>query len=733
LSANAFTQAPYLSSLNPEQLEAVLHEGSPLLILAGAGTGKTRVITTKIAYLVRERGFAPESILAVTFTNKAAKEMRERAAMIEPSCERSVIRTFHSFGAWFLRRNAQAAGLESNFIIYDDEDSANLLHAALPSIAKQDCSRYATMIARAKDYALEPSSPKLQSFFHDEEFRRIFQAYEDRLHSTGNVDFGDLIGLPSRILNEEEGIAQRTRQRFRVILVDEYQDSNVAQFQLLQRLTDTSSYICVVGDDDQSIYRFRGAEVKNILSFSNSFPGTKIIRLERNYRSYQSILDIAGNIVSHNSGRLGKTLRATKPGGVKPQIALLDDQEQEVEFCARLIRQHRHDGGSLADIAILYRTNAQSLSFEKSFPRKAIPYKIVGSLRFYDREEVKDILAYLALVLNPKDEIAFRRIINKPTRGLGEGSIDTIMQTAIRGHFNLIEASRASIDSMRGKGVAGLERFLGILHQARMLLVEPRESQAPLSMLLETIVADSGLAEFHSAQDEISGTQKLSNMDELISASSLYSLSFEGLSTFLETIELDRSLQREGEERDAVSLITMHNTKGLEFPIVIVTGLEQGLFPRDDDEGESLEEQRRLFYVSATRAKSRLVLTACRWRRIRGRLIETTPSRFLLEIDPALYEFWKGGVGSSFPKRFAPPRSHESAKPYQAQHSTREPGTPSGWKTGQAVYHDEFGQGVITKTSETENSGTLVTVMFESGKNAQFFPKYTKKLEKLKE
>jgi DNA helicase-2/ATP-dependent DNA helicase PcrA len=726
-------QAPYLSSLNPEQLEAVLHEGSPLLILAGAGTGKTKVITTKIAYLVRERGFSPESILAVTFTNKAAKEMRERAAMIEPSCERSVIRTFHSFGAWFLRRNAHAIGLGSNFTIYNDEDSANLLHAALPSLAKQDCSRYATMIARAKDYALEPNSPKLQSFFNDEEFRRIYQTYEERLRNTGNVDFGDLIGLPSKILYEQHDIAQRTHQRFRVILVDEYQDSNVAQFQLLQRLADDSSYMCVVGDDDQSIYRFRGAEVKNILSFSKSFAGTKIIRLERNYRSYQSILDVAGNIVAHNSGRLGKTLRATKPGGVKPQIALLDDQEQEVEFCSRIIRQHRHDGGALSDIAILYRTNAQSLSFEKTFPRKAIPYKIIGSLRFYDREEVKDVLAYLALVLNPRDEIAFRRIVNKPTRGLGEGSIETILQAAVRGRPNLLEASRASIGAMRGKGVAGLESFLGIIDQATRLLSEPLESPSPLSSLLETIVADSGLAKYHSSQDEISGTQKLSNIDELISASSLYSLSLEGLSAFLETIELDRSLQSGDEEKDAVNLITMHNTKGLEFPIVIVTGLEQGLFPRDTEEGDALEEQRRLFYVSATRAKSRLILTACRWRRIRGRPIETAPSRFLLELDPALYEFWKGGSGSFSPKNFAFPRVYPHTQPQQATQAARVQGISSEWKKGQAVYHDEFGQGVITKASESENSGTLVTVQFESGRSAQFFPKFTKKLERLKE
>jgi len=271
-------------------------------------------------------------------------------------------------------------------------------------------------------------------------------------------------------LSEDEAIARRTKQRFRVILVDEYQDSNVAQFLLLQRLAGPETYLCVVGDDDQSIYKFRGAEIRNILSFAKIFPGTKTIKLERNYRSYQTILDIAGNVVSHNTGRLGKSLRATKPGGSKPQLALLDDQDQEVEFCARVIRAHQKTGGSLSDIAILYRTNAQSLAFEKDFPRKGIAYRLVGALRFYEREEVKDVLAYLALLLNPRDEIAFRRVVNKPARGLGEGSVDTILDSAMRRGRSVLDACRESRDSMRGKGKAGLDQFLSIMEKASALI-----------------------------------------------------------------------------------------------------------------------------------------------------------------------------------------------------------------------------------------------------------------------
>ncbi|MGO8695227.1 MAG: ATP-dependent helicase, partial [Rectinemataceae bacterium] len=287
---------PYLASLNPEQFEAVRHEGSPLLILAGAGSGKTRVITTKIAYLVRERGVEPESILAVTFTNKAAREMRDRAAAMESRCTRSMIRTFHSFGAWFLRRNAAAAGLDSNFVIYDDDDSTTLVHAAFPQHTRRECAQIASTIARAKDLGLEPDSPDLSAAFHDPNMRRAYAVYEERLRRTGNVDFGDLIRLPSKLLREDAAIAKRTRQRFRVILVDEYQDSNVAQFELLRLLAEAAeasegpAYLCVVGDDDQSIYRFRGAEIRNILEFSDIFPDTHIVKLERNYRSRQSIL-----------------------------------------------------------------------------------------------------------------------------------------------------------------------------------------------------------------------------------------------------------------------------------------------------------------------------------------------------------------------------------------------------------------------------------------------------------
>ena len=731
----------YLASLNPEQMAAVRHSGGSLLILAGAGSGKTRVVTTKIAYLVREKGVEPESILAVTFTNKAAKEMRDRAAAIEPSCSRAVMRTFHSFGAWFLRRNAAAAGLDPNFTIYDDDDQTTLLHGLLPQYNRSECSSMVQAISRAKDFGLEPDSPDLSAAFSDPELRRIYAIYEDKLRRTGNVDFGDLIRLPARLLRDDEAVRRRTRQRFRVILVDEYQDSNVAQFELLRLLAGVGgadpaerpagppmAYVCVVGDDDQSIYRFRGAEVRNILRFPELFPGTEIIRLERNYRSYQSILDVAGQVVSRNAGRLGKKLVAERLGGAKPRLALLEDQEAEVDYCVRLCKQRVERGGRWSDVAILYRTNAQSLSFEKEFPRLGIPYRIVGSSRFYDREEVKDELAYLAILCNRRDEVNFKRVVNKPARGVGETSVEAILESAEAGGGDLMEAARSSGDSLRSKARSGLREFVRLVSGWAESLALPAPEGETLASLVERIARESGLLEYHRSQDEVAGTQKVANLEELVNAATLYERSREGLSSFLETIELDRSLAREEvASADAVTLITMHNTKGLEFPVVVATGLEQGLFPREDEEGEELEEQRRLFYVAVTRAKDELHLTSCRWRRLHGRLYETGPSRFLGEIESDFLEAPKPGRGSGG----AIGRAGAAASPRWASGAAsgaaaRESGP---WKAGLAVYHEDYGSGYVLKVSPTPSSGPLVVVRFETGKQAQFFPKFTTKLE----
>lgn len=719
----------YLAGLNPEQLEAVLHEDGNLLILAGAGSGKTRVITTKIAYLIAERGLAPESILAVTFTNKAAAEMRERACAIEPACARANLRTFHSFGAWFLRRNAAAAGLDRDFTIYDDDDSTTLLRAAFPELSRPEAGKLASAIARAKDYGLTPDAPDLERGFGGKDFRRRYAEYEGRLRQTGNVDFGDLISLPVRVLEREPAIRERVHARFRVIMVDEYQDSNVAQFELLKALAGPEAYVCVVGDDDQSIYRFRGAEVKNILSFPEVFPRTAVVKLERNYRSYQSILDIASRVVENNEGRLGKTLRATRTGGEKPTLAVLRDHDEETAYCIRVIDAHLRTGGSFSDVAILYRTNAQSLAFERAFPPAGIPYRLVGALRFYEREEVKDALALLALASNPRDEVAFRRVANKPARGVGDASLEAVVEAAFLGDGDLVAAA-AEARAKSAKARAGLAAFAALMQKLAERLAAPAladdggralDDDAPgpsgpppvapgaerLSAVVEYAVRESGLLQYHKDQDDIAGSQKTANLDELVNAASDYPATREGLAAFLEAVELDRAMSSGEVSQDAVTLITMHNTKGLEFPVVVIAGMEQGLFPRDDDEGDDLEEQRRLFYVALTRAKDELHLTYCRRRLFRGRIMEYQPSRFLAEVPKELLKSFGGKLDLSIAE------------------------AAGAWKTGTRVYHDDHGAGYVARVAPAGEAGVCVTVRFETGRTLQFFPKFTKKLERM--
>jgi ATP-dependent DNA helicase pcrA len=790
----------YLSVLNPEQLEAVCHTGSPLLILAGAGSGKTRVITTKIAWLIAEQGVRPESILAVTFTNKAAREMAERARALDERAGRSSIRTFHSFGAWMLRRYAEWAGLSPNFTIYDDDDSVTLLMKALPQLNKQEAQRFIRKISRAKDYCLLPDSPQLTMIDPAPEFAVIYRAYQQRLRETGNADFGDLIMLPVQLLQEHTAIAQQLHRRFKVILVDEYQDSNDAQFRLLRELTGDDTYVCVVGDDDQSIYRFRGAEVQNILTFDRQFPHTKIIRLVRNYRSYEPILQVAGSIVSRNEGRLGKTLIAARgTGGQKPCLYYLPSQDVEAELCVQLIKKAVRAGGSYSDWAILYRTNAQSLNFETTFLHEKIPHKVVGTLKFYEREEIKDALALLALIANGRDEIAFRRMVNKPARGIGETTQNKLVAyaraafahssaytgvpanteeavnpepptyTGVLAFGDSPEQDRGSTQqgadyltvlltdaaelSLTKKAGTALREFLTTLYSLRSILIEcsaedsdaadsaatdtdavfdtgalsvnmPADMSAPdaaldspragqnaqllpgqgLAAFVLTVIEQTGLGIFHRNQDEVMGTQKTANLQELANTASLYPCSAAGLTSFLEHIELDRSLAETDAGSDAVQLITIHNTKGLEFPNVVITGLENGIFPRNNESSEDLEEERRLMYVACTRAQDALYMTSCAARRMYGKLSYMEPSRFLAEIDEGLVDVAGQPIASS-----ASPAEEEAAL----------------WKCGQRLFHDDYGYGYVVQSRQSGGE-LVITVQFENGSQKRFFPVYQK-------
>jgi DNA helicase-2/ATP-dependent DNA helicase PcrA len=775
---------PYLEILNSEQRQAVLHSGKGLLILAGAGSGKTSVITTKIAYLIREQGIDPRSIMAVTFTNKAAREMAERAQRIDNRAGDAIMRTFHSFGAWFLRRNAAAAGLSSNFIIYDDDDMTSLLGSIDENSSRPALREQAALISRAKDYLLSPDDPELDMIDYRPAFRKTYARYEERLAKTGNVDFGDLIKKPVELLRANQDIAARFHERFKVILVDEYQDSNVAQERLLIEITGPETYLCVVGDDDQSIYRFRGAEVRNILEFPSRFPGSDLIRLEQNYRSFAPILAVASSVVNYNSGRLGKTLRAERGEGKLPTLAFLPDQDHEAEFCAELIQHSVNAAGKgkaqYSNWAILYRTNAQSLSFETELLRRNIPYRVVGSLKFYEREEIKDALALLALLINPRDEVAFRRVINKPARGIGNTTLDKILQTAYANpprtsspqslppqdsspqisssHISpqyappagsgLLGVARSL--SLSAKAQAGVEAFARFMEKAHALLgsgaaveslksaTSPIRAEKGLSVCTASLILDSGLAEYHSANDEISGYQRLGNLQELVNAASLYPASREGLAEFLEHIELDRSIEEEKDKTNlnSVTLITLHNTKGLEFRRVILTGLEQGIFPRDDKEGDDLEEERRLFYVGATRAMDELYFCSCAFRRMYGRTSPMLPSRFLHEVDKSIIRII-GDAPAGFNGRKSGParssggfgRKNSAFTNFTLTNGALTNAPPSKkssdgrWKNGDRIFHDDQGYGAVIDISETEE-GPVVKVRFDNGYEARFLSLY---------
>lgn len=716
-----------LDSLNEEQRQAVLEYQHPLLVLAGAGSGKTRVITTKIAYFISELGCDPRSILAVTFTNKAAREMKERLENMSPGADRALIKTFHAFGAWMLRRFAHEAGLSQQFTIYDDEDMVSVLHSSYPDFKRKELKPFAKWISRAKDYCLSPDDD-LKSITVDPRFPGMYRRYEEKMRSIGNVDFGDLIMKPVELLERDAEVRRAVTSRFRVVLVDEYQDSNAAQFRLLKALYTKNTFVCVVGDDDQSIYRFRGAEIENILTFDQYFPDTRIIALEQNYRSTGTILKIASEVVKNNSGRHKKVLRTEREMGKKAHLEFFEDQFAEAQFAAELaVKDHRYD-----DTAILYRTNAQSAAFETVFMRMHVPYKIIGALKFYDREEIKDALALLSLYLNSRDEIAFRRVINKPTRGIGASSVERILSCA--GEYRGDCLAGLEHAELKGKARKGSEEFLSCFRHTSELL-----EAGDLSVFIQEVLKSFGLIEHYRQQDLHASTQKINNLEELVNAISRYQDGRQGLTAFMESLELDPTTvgSHDPSAQPGITLITMHNTKGLEFDRVIISGMEEGLFPgRMSESDEDIEEERRIFYVSITRARDELYLTGCRRRSQWGKVTHQLPSRFLEELpkDQVQQVRAAGSLGissaSSYGVMPAGPQKRSSFARQVISDRKSDPVSAGKFTRGDRVFHDSYGSGYIL-SSRIEQGREVVEVSFDTGKGKmQFIAKYTP-LEKI--
>jgi DNA helicase-2/ATP-dependent DNA helicase PcrA len=638
----------FLESLNPQQREAVMETEGPLLILAGAGSGKTRVITYRIAYLIAERGVQPHNILAVTFTNKAAGEMRERVTQLlkgRMMGSAPLISTFHSLCVRILRQEIEKLqeGYTRSFTIYDQDDSVRLVKACIKDLGydEKQLGQRAVQgaISSAKNRGEDEESYAARVEYGDEKraaIARVFRLYQERLVNNNALDFDDLLIKTVQLLRRVEEVRAKYNERFRYILVDEYQDTNSLQFALIRFLTEKQQNICVVGDEDQSVYRWRGADITNILNFEEHYPNAKVIRLEQNYRSTQNILDVAGAVVRNNTERKGKNLWTANPSGERIRYYQAFDGEAEARFVAAKIEEHRRVDPDIR-AAILYRTNAQSRVFEEALRRAGISYNIVGGFSFYERAEVRDVISYLKLALNPHDSIALQRVINSPPRGIGKQTLDEIARRAKDygvSYWETISIMTEQAEGVSARAVSALKSFQKIVTDLVSAVQSASQSDSPVSDVVKAAILDTGYSNALKAENSDEAEARLENLQELVNAAVDYDKQEqEGLRDFIDHAALVSDVDQY--KRDAgVTLMTMHAAKGLEFPLVFIVGLEDGLFPhsRAATDPAEMEEERRLCYVAITRAERFLYLTHAMKRRVYGEEMASEPSQFLNEM-----------------------------------------------------------------------------------------------------
>ena len=730
----------YLASLNGPQKEAVLDCDHTLLVLAGAGSGKTRVITAKIVYAIKTLGLRPWQILAVTFTNKAANEMRSRVeSMLGPEYDISSleIKTFHAYGASLLHKYGSAIGLVSGFSIYDDADSQALLQNLYPDENRNTLKECARIISRVKDRGYTPESREISHYDNQvANFRIRFREYERSMRANQCVDFADLILRSNELLEENTDIREHLHNRYRLILVDEYQDSNGSQFRLLRNLAGEHTQLVVVGDDDQSIYRFRGAEIENILNFNKIYPGTRVIKLEENYRSTKSIIRLAGDVIRRNKGRHEKTLFTNNEEGSKPVVLTCYDAAGEARKAVEIISR---DLGQM-DTAVLFRTNAQSLAFELALTEEGIKYQTVGALKFFEREEVKDILALFRLFINPRDVISFSRVINKPVRGIGKASIQKIISM----NPHVIDAMDEILKggSLPAKAKTGVIQFMDAYSSAAKLL----DGNENLVEFGKTVVKSFGIYDLYDSESDRNIREgKMQNIETLISQLSHYEASYAGLSSFLDSITLDSSSlpgedNRISSDKNVIKLITMHNTKGLEFDRVFVTGFEDSIIPgnRSGQSDKDIEEERRIFYVAITRARKELYLSWATRRMLWGRYEDQEPSRFLRAVNEDLYT---GSLEtpkivrtspSSYVNRYSyTPRYSNMFRAASSEENTSsvfaEPRTKpvervkndTVFSLDDRVHSPDYGDGTVV-SCERKNEKTIIRVSYDNGRKAVY-------------
>jgi DNA helicase-2/ATP-dependent DNA helicase PcrA len=700
--------SPLLEQLNPIQAEAVLHTEGPILIVAGAGSGKTRALTHRIAYLVREHGVSPYEVLAITFTNKAAREMAERVRGLLGGrvAEGMWILTFHSACARILRREHDHLGLPSRFTIYDEADTERLLATVLRDL-DLDVKRFppramAAAIGRAKDHVLSAAEfAGAASTFYEQTIARVYQAYEERKRAAGALDFDDLIAQTVLLFREHPEVLEHYQQRFRYILIDEYQDTNRAQYQLVNLLAARYRNVCVVGDADQGVYSWRGATIQNLLDFERDYPDAEVFLMEQNYRSTSSILAVANALIEHNVQRTPKSLWTETEGGELAVRYRADDEHEEALFVAE--ETHRlvdEEGHRYSDIAIFYRTNAQSRVLEDVFVRAGTPYRVVGGVRFYQRREVKDVLAYLRLLVNPLDVISARRVINTPKRGIGDATVAALEGFAVVEGIPFLEAARRAdeMPTLAARARGAVAGFVGVMDALRAAL----DSGAGPKRMVEAAATESGYLLDLEAERTVEAEGRIENLRELGGvAAEFEQREPEGaLADFLEQVSLVGEQDEYDEESGSVTLMTLHNAKGLEFPVVFIIGLEDGVFPHYRSMGDpaELEEERRLMYVGVTRARERLYLTHAWSRTLFGTSSYNPPSRFLSEIPSELVRAIEGD------------ESTESVSPIRA--AVQGGRALVQVAAGDTVLHDKWGEGVVL-TVQGSGADAEATVRFE--------------------
>ena len=741
-----------LDFLNPSQKEAVLMTDGPVMILAGAGSGKTRTLVARIQYLLEEKRVSPYQVLAVTFSNKAAREMRERLAVnSEINIGTLQVTTFHAFCAKVLRMEATYLGLSKNFTIYDDGESQSIIKAILNKrgINQKELSPYtvAAFIDGLKNlgfYIGLPRNADVEKFAEDKRLFDIFMEYEAELHRSNAVDFGGLITGVLNLFRSYPEVLKKYQQKFRYVLVDEYQDTNRAQFDLILQLSQTHRNICVVGDEDQSIYSWRGADIRNILDYENIFPEAKLIKLEQNYRSSKKIIEAASDVIARNVARKGKTMWTDNDEGDEIRIIECRDDKAEADFIGQEIRKLVNEGVSLKDIAVFYRNNAHSRTIEDALRKEKFPYRVVAGIKFYDRKEVKDMISYMRVVVNKKDSLALTRIINTPARGVGATSLRKLEDEAVRLQLSLFELIEKIVEApadfkhlaLSGKVQSAIYQLVHLIQEVQVF----EERNHSPSTSYEKLLNESGYFDVLRADKSYEGAARLENLEELMSAIKQYEDSEEepNLVKFLETITLDTTVSEDG-STDQVSLMTVHGSKGLEYPYVFLIGIEENIFPsyKSLEMGPvALEEERRLFYVAMTRAMKQLVITFAQGRLLWGSLKFNGPSQFLHEIPSKYYkwEFYQTGSKRAqfndysqsyddFDQRVSAEADDSvfyREKTYQTKKAVS---NLANYPSGSKIVHALYGEGTVLD-SEGLGQDEKVTILFRDGIRKKFMVKF---------